>query len=64
MPALMIPENIATRIPFLKLYSATAFFFSSSGSSLSFDIPAIPTSTMPNNDTKTPNNVALAAGVP
>ena len=37
-------------MPFLKLNSATAFFFSSSGSSRSFDMPAMPTNTMPTTE--------------
>ena len=34
------PDTTATIMPFLKLNSATAFFFSSSGSSVSFSLPA------------------------
>ena len=61
MPALVSPEKIATTIPFLKSYSATAFFFSSSGNSLSFDIPATPTRTIPNRETATPTSDIWAA---
>ena len=64
MPALIMPEKTATRMPFLKLYSATAFFFTSSGSSFSLDMPAMPTSTMPARETSTPTSEALVEGVP
>jgi len=55
---------MATVMPFLKLYSATAFFFSASGSSFSLDMPAMPTNTMPTSETSTPTMEALAEGVP
>ena len=37
--ALMMPENVATRMPLVKLNSAMAFFFSASGISLSLVKP-------------------------
>ena len=37
--ALMMPENVATRMPLVKLNSAIAFFFSASGISLSLVKP-------------------------
>ena len=58
MPALITPEKTATVIPFLKSNSATVFFFSSSGSSRSFDMPAMPTMTMPASAIRTPASVA------
>src|SRR5208283_2274867 len=54
MPELIRPEKAAARRPFLKLNSATAFFFSASGNSFSFDIPARPTMTMPASEIRTP----------
>ena len=42
--ALMMPEKVATRMPFLKLNSAMAFFFSSAGISFSLVKPAMPRS--------------------
>ena len=51
MAELVSPQKIATSKPFRKLNSATALRFSSSGSSLAFDIPAMPTNTMPATDT-------------
>ena len=55
--ALMIPENVATRMPFPKLNSAIDFFFSSSGISFSLVKPANAAIPMPNKQTATPNNV-------
>ena len=60
MPAEAMPENIATAMPFLKSNSATAFFFSSSGSSDSLALPARPTNTMPRSDAKTPASTTTA----
>ena len=48
------PEMTATMMPFLKLNSATAYFFSSSGSSFSLIFPAKPTNMMPSSDPTTP----------
>ena len=64
MPALITPEKMANRTPFLKLNSATAFFFSSSDTSPSFDMPARPTITMPRKDIRMPiSDVTPAPGV-
>ena len=43
----MTPENVATRMPFLKLNSLIAAFFCSSDISRSLDMPARPATAMP-----------------
>src|ERR1035441_3025024 len=52
--ALMIPENVATRMPLVKLNSAIAFIFSASGISLSLVKPANAAMPMPSRQTATP----------
>ena len=64
MAELISPEKIATMIPFLKLNSATAFFFSASGNSFSLDMPARPTRTIPATDTTAAATETRPADVP
>src|ERR1035441_5405659 len=46
-PALMTPEKMATRTPFLKLNSLMEACFCSADISFSLDMPALPTKAMP-----------------
>src|ERR1035438_7632878 len=55
--ALIIPENVATRMPLVKLNSAIAFIFSASGISLSLVKPANAAMPMPSRQTATPARV-------
>ena len=55
--ALMIPENVATKMPLVKLNSAIAFNFSSAGISLSLVRPANAAMPMPSRQTATPARV-------
>ena len=55
--ALMIPENVATRMPLVKLNSAMARFFSASGISRSLVKPAQAAIKMPSKQTATPTKV-------
>src|ERR1019366_8575925 len=55
--ALMIPEKVATRMPLVKLNSAIAFFFSSSGISLSLVRPANAAMPIPSRQIATPARV-------
>jgi hypothetical protein len=55
--ALMIPENVATRMPFRKLNSAIIFFFCASGICLFLVHPARAAIAMPNRHTATPASV-------
>ena len=57
IPALMMPEKVATRMPFLKLNSAIVFFFCSSGISRSLVNPASAAMQMPRRHTATPASV-------
>ena len=52
--ALMIPQNVATSMPFAKLNSGTAARFSAADSSRSLDTPARPLTAIPIRDTRTP----------
>src|SRR5437867_424455 len=54
MQALMMPQNVATQTPFLKLNSLTVAVFSFSGTSRSFPTPANPLMTIPTKQTTTP----------
>ena len=51
--ALITPENVATRMPFLKSNSLIDAFFCSSDISRSLDMPAIPATTIPAMHTNT-----------
>ena len=55
--ALMMPENVATTMPFLKLNSLMTFFFCSSGISRSLVKPASAAMPMPTRQTPTPASV-------
>src|ERR1035438_7345025 len=55
--ALIIPENVAPRMPLVKLNSAIAFIFSASGISLSLVKPANAAMPMPSRQTATPARV-------
>ena len=57
--ALIKPARRATKMPFPKLKSFTAFFFSSSGSAALFIAPATPMMAMPTRVTTTPMMTAL-----
>ena len=50
----MMPQNVATQTPFLKLNSLTVAFLSASVTSRSLATPANPLMTMPNKHTITP----------
>ena len=52
--ALITPENVATRMPFLNSSSLIEAFFCSSDISRSLDMPAIPATTIPAMHTNTP----------
>ncbi len=53
----MMPEKVATRIPFQKLNSLMASLFFSSDISRSLDMPARPVTAMPSTQTMMPNPI-------
>ena len=62
--ALMIPEKVATRMPFLKSNSLIDFFFSASGISFSLVKPAMAAIQMPIRQTSTPARVIWPGPLP
>jgi len=60
--ALITPEKMATRTPFLRLNSLTEARFCSADISFSLDMPALPTKAMPIRQMAMPNKVIWPEG--
>ena len=59
----MMPENVATRMPFQKLNSLMASFFFSSASPVPWTCRPDPVTTMPSRQTMIPNRIQWPDGV-
>src|ERR1035441_7007707 len=57
MQALITPEKVATRMPFLRLNSLMVACCCSTDISRSLDMPALPAKAMPLKQTATPNRI-------
>ncbi len=62
--ALITPENVATRMPFLKLNSLMTARFWTSDISFSLVMPAMPETAIPARQTPTPNRITMPEFVP